>query len=487
MVLFDKYRVDRVLGQGGMAVVVAAVHLHLGEAVALKVLLPEVANQPTVMQRFLREAQAAARLKGEHVARVLDVATLPTGLPCIVMEYLEGSDLGGYLAHYNVLPPGLAVDLVLQACEALAEAHAAGIIHRDIKPANLFVTRRPDGSPLLKVLDFGISKLGDDRGMSSLTQHAILGTPSYMSPEQLRGSHDVDARTDIWSLGIVLYRMLGGHQPFMAESLSALAIQAATEPTPLLSVPLPPGLDAVVYRCLAKELDHRYATVAELALALAPFAGDPRAAAIVVERTQAITRWTPAPMVAYPGSPGAPTTPTTLRSSAGSIDAAIAPHRSRLPWVIGAGVLVGVAAAALFMLTAGGPVAPSAGGATTDTVEAAAPVAPSPPPPGEAPAVNVAAPAPVRPVDAGLATDVNDKTEVKAIRGEPSLADTAPAPTSAPAPAVTTTPAQRSTVPPPKPASPIARPRPRAKRMVAPDPQRPVRQPVPANPLDSRI
>ncbi len=180
--LAGKYRVDRVLGQGGMGVVVAATHVYLGQRVALKFLLPQFLDNQTTVERFLREARASAALRGEHVCRVSDVGTLETGSPYIVMELLDGSDLATILTSHGPVPVELASHYVLQACVGLAEAHGLGIVHRDLKPANLFVTRRPDGTPLVKVLDFGIAKAQHD-GSFDLTQTAtVMGSPGYMSP-----------------------------------------------------------------------------------------------------------------------------------------------------------------------------------------------------------------------------------------------------------------------------------------------------------------
>src|SRR6185436_9016494 len=181
-VLAGRYRIDRVLGQGGMGIVVQAMHLQLHQSVAMKFLLPEVLENQQVVQRFLREAQAAVRLKSEHVARVIDVGSLESGAPYMVLEYLEGADLS--IFPRSQLTVGGIIDLVLQACEALAEAHSLGIVHRDIKPANFFITRRADGTLLLKVLDFGISKIATTNGQLTATQ-TVMGTPAYMSPEQM--------------------------------------------------------------------------------------------------------------------------------------------------------------------------------------------------------------------------------------------------------------------------------------------------------------
>jgi len=294
-VLLGKYRVDRVLGAGGIGIIVAAHHLQLDERVAIKFLLPEALQSPDVVARFAQEARAAVKIKSEHVVRVIDVGTLPNGSPYMVMEYLEGADLSNILSRRGPLPAEEVVSLVLQACEALAEAHALGIVHRDLKPANLFSIARADGSASVKVLDFGISKVttpGADMGMTKTS--AIVGSPLYMSPEQMRSAKSVDARTDIWSLGAILYELLTGRPPFMGESLPELCVNIMnTAPAPMaatraddagksLTRDLPPRLETVVLRCLEKDRQNRYANVAELAFALAEFA--PRQAKNSVER-----------------------------------------------------------------------------------------------------------------------------------------------------------------------------------------------------------
>jgi serine/threonine-protein kinase len=275
-----------VLGAGGIGIIVAAHHLQLDERVAIKFLLPEALQSPDVVARFAQEARAAVKIKSEHVVRVIDVGTLPTGSPYMVMEYLEGADLSNILSRRGPMPPEEVVSLVLQACEALAEAHALGIVHRDLKPANLFSIARADGSASVKVLDFGISKVttpGADMGMTKTS--AIVGSPLYMSPEQMRSAKSVDARTDIWSLGAILYELLTGHPPFTGESLPELCVNIMnTPPAPMAATrpDLPPRLETVILRCLEKDRQNRYANVAELAVALAEFA--PRQAKNSVER-----------------------------------------------------------------------------------------------------------------------------------------------------------------------------------------------------------
>lgn len=217
-----KYRVERVLGKGAMGVVVAARHLQLDRLVAIKFLLPEAFEDSEAVIRFEREARAAVRVQSEHVARVLDVDKLDNGAPFIVMEYLVGEDFGQVLARRGRLEVPRAVDTVVMVCEAMAEAHSVGIVHRDLKPRNLFRTRRPDGSSLLKVLDFGVYKciVPGGRDTTEITDaSAIVGSPTYSSPEQLRAPSEVDARADIWSMGIILYELIAGVPPFRASSI----------------------------------------------------------------------------------------------------------------------------------------------------------------------------------------------------------------------------------------------------------------------------
>ncbi|HEX8113418.1 MAG TPA: protein kinase [Kofleriaceae bacterium] len=284
-VIAGKYRVDGLLGRGSTSVVVRATHLQLHQPVAIKFLLSELRRHRPLAQRFLREAQAAVRLRSEHVARVLDVGATEDDTPYMVLEYLDGADLESF--PRSQLTVGSIVDLILQACEALSEAHALGIVHRDIKPANFFVTRYTDGALLLKLLDFGISKI-DTTGERLTAPQTTMGTPAYMSPEQMRSPHDVDHRSDIWSLGVVLYELLQGALPFWADTLSSLVLKVVNEPLPKLTVRLPGDLDAIVYRCLEKDPARRFQNAAELAFALAKFARSESQAAISVQRTRGI-------------------------------------------------------------------------------------------------------------------------------------------------------------------------------------------------------
>jgi serine/threonine protein kinase len=287
-VLAGKYRVEKVIGEGGMGVVVAATHLQLETLVALKFILED---RGQAVERFLREARSAVRLKSEHVARVSDVGTLENGMPYMVMEYLEGRDLHTVLAEGGPLPVADAVGYVIHACEAVAEAHALGIVHRDLKPHNLFLTTGVGGRPKVKVLDFGISKTaGLELALTKSME--IVGTPSYMSPEQLRSSKDVDLRTDIWAIGAVLYELLTQRVPFEADTLPQLCTMVLSErPTPpgVHRPDIPQALGDTILRCLQRDPAARFADIGELVTALAPFAPDwaPARAVLDVPRSSA--------------------------------------------------------------------------------------------------------------------------------------------------------------------------------------------------------
>jgi eukaryotic-like serine/threonine-protein kinase len=283
-VLGGKYRLDRLLGAGGMGAVVQAWHLSFDEAVAVKLLLNRVGASGNALARFEREARAAFKIKSEHAARVMDIGFLDSGSPYIVMELLNGHDLGQELEKRGALPMAEAVDHVLQACEAIAEAHTRGIVHRDLKPDNLFLIQGADGRPCIKVVDFGISKETttepdpaepQGRRAQALTlAGAALGTPRYMSPEQWGSAGDVGPPADIWSLGAILFLLLTGTHAFVADDLQSLfAAVIAAAPRPLRSAlpAAPEALETAILRCLEKDPGARFQSVAELAQAIAPF------------------------------------------------------------------------------------------------------------------------------------------------------------------------------------------------------------------------
>jgi len=311
-VLAGKYRIEAVLGEGGMGIVLRALHMDLGCQVAIKVMRPELAQNEEAVNRLLVEAQAAASIRSEHVARVLDVGRLESGAPFLVLEYLEGRDLSQILSEVGHLDSHVAVDFVLQACKALSEAHGAGVVHRDLKPENLFLSHRADGTPVVKVLDFGISKRLTRQGREATRTNPseLLGSPLYMAPEQMRGSVDIDARADVWSLGVVLYELCTGQSPFFGESIPSICARViGIEPaSPRSLMPtLASGLEDIILRCLRKAPEQRPANIAELATALAAYGSKDAdayaASALRVRATPAIS------------TPSSERTPTALSAT----------------------------------------------------------------------------------------------------------------------------------------------------------------------------
>jgi len=272
-----KYRVGRPIGAGGMGLVLAAVHEALGTAIALKVIHRESLRDPSLPARFVQEGRAAAHLKSEHVVRVHDLGTLEDGTPYLAMEQLEGVDLGALLEEKPRLSYEEAVEIVRQTCDALAEAHALGIVHRDLKPQNLFLVQRPGKSIHVKVLDFGIAKfLSQDHFQLQIATHsaAIMGSPIYMAPEQMRAAKAADGRSDLWSLGVIFYQLLVGKVPFEAESLPELCAMVLTEKAPTIdaaALGIPEGLAAIVSRLLKTDPAERFSTAEEIVEALVPY------------------------------------------------------------------------------------------------------------------------------------------------------------------------------------------------------------------------
>ena len=297
-ILGGKYQVEGILGQGGMGVVVAARHIELDQKVAIKCLLAHAQSVPEIVERFTREARAAAKIHGEHVARVIDVGRFDDGTPFMVMEHLRGHDLADELANKGPLPVVDAVRYILETCEALAQAHVARIVHRDLKPSKLFLAETPGRRPVVKVLDFGISKVIDPSGGALTKTASIMGTPYYMSPEQLQSSKTVDGRSDIWALGIILYELLVGRPPFVAETapeIVAQVLQNQPEPITTYRQDVPQGILDAVARCLRSKAPERFANVADFSAAVVPFAApEDRGSALAIARVLGVTT-TPMP------------------------------------------------------------------------------------------------------------------------------------------------------------------------------------------------
>ncbi|MBS2017925.1 MAG: serine/threonine protein kinase [Deltaproteobacteria bacterium] len=407
-----RYLIESILGEGGSACVYRATDPELGRTVAIKVVRPD-RDSARSNERLRREARHAAKLHGINVARVLDAGEDPVSGRYIVMEYVEGSTLGKVLADQGKLEMPRAIALALQACAALAEAHELGIIHRDVKPSNLMLCKGTDGEETLKVADFGIAKAENFDGVSLTESTAILGSPKYMSPEQIREARTVDSRTDIWSLGVVVYQMLTGRLPFEAFTTSGLLARImADPPVPLRErdPSLPEELEAVVMGCLQKKREDRTATVPELAAQLRPFLGksavpgsvERLASAPAVPRVATLAVAAPAAEVAADDaatidtratidSPGAVEARSTIEPSLRELEAS-PPPAPRSPRRL---VSVGLTALALLVATlfvvraamrtgaANAQVsapAPSAN-APSATNGATAPIAPEPPPP----------------------------------------------------------------------------------------------------------
>lgn len=346
-----KYQVNDVIGVGGMGYVLSATHVELGEPVALKFLKPQALSNEELVGRFAREARAAARIKSEHVARVYDVGTTSRGVPFIVMEYLRGQDLAVSLETEPLPPVETAVEYLMQACEGLASAHSLEIVHRDIKPENLFITQASAGAPVvLKILDFGISKAALSAPGPNGSRHFVqttmmMGSPRYMSPEQIRNAEQVDARTDIWSLGCVLYELLCGRPAFDAPSLMELGAVILTDEAPPLSVwrpQLPNELQGIVARCLQKDREARFSNVAELAAALYPYG--PRRARMFAERCSSLLMTTNPQLSALqissvlpprPAAPvGIPLTATSAATTTNPVSSELAPKSTATPAVL---------------------------------------------------------------------------------------------------------------------------------------------------------
>ncbi|HZF50151.1 MAG TPA: serine/threonine-protein kinase [Polyangiaceae bacterium] len=445
-ILLGKYRVEHVLGEGGMGVVVAARHIDLDQLFAIKLMRSTALADAEAVGRFLREARAAARLRSEHVARVQDVGRLEDSTPYMVMEHLSGQDLKQVLRERGPLPQHEAVLYVYQACEAVAEAHSLGIVHRDLKPANLFLTRRPNGTPCVKVLDFGISKSLDpsEKVGSDLTKTGvIMGSPHYMSPEQMGHSKGIDPRSDIWSLGVILFELLTGARPFAAEGLMEILSMIATMPAPRPSerrTDLSPSLEAIVLKCLEKPRERRFQSVRELMAALQ--------GVMPVDQASMGMRAGSHPDLTGPLDPGAQTTkawsgPSVTGRSRGPVGLAAAVAVA-VALIGGGGAWLAIRRAprddAAAAIGSRGPAATAAVSAITEPTAMPAAVvmpgntaapAPSPEPPGEPPAPSAAPSASA--LEAAKPKPTREKPTEP--RPKPSAAPTAP-----PAPKPSSTP-----------------------------------------------
>jgi serine/threonine protein kinase len=437
-IFLGKYRVEEILGQGGMGIVARCTHLALNEQVAVKMLRHDVLMDQDATSRFMREAQAAVKLRSEYVARVSDVGVFENGVPYMVMEYLDGHDLGALIDEQGHVAVQWASDLMLQACEALSEAHSIGIVHRDVKPTNLFVTWRPDGTSLIKVLDFGISKSPMGTDMQLTQTQSLLGTPAYMSPEQMRSARLVDARSDIWSLGTVMYELLEGHRPFEAESFSEMCVKVAVDP-PAPMQNTPPALQQVVMRCLAKSPEQRYANMAELGRDLVPFARDPHAAQMMVERmTRMLGRASPPVWDIPPGHLSARTplprdvsTPIRAATPLPSVEQPAAMpvlRKKRSGLVIGIVATLCIAGGAVALYVTSQPGDEAAPKPAEPKAVTAAPVheeQPPAPPPATGPAVKApdieVTPPPVEPVPTPPPPDEPKKPAVKKPIKKPAI------------------------------------------------------------------
>ncbi|HTQ48774.1 MAG TPA: serine/threonine-protein kinase [Polyangiaceae bacterium] len=447
--LAGKYRVERIIGSGGMGVVVAARHEQLDQLVALKFVRDEALGNQDAVQRFLREARAAVKLRSEHAAKVLDVGTLESGAPYMVMEFLEGRDLGQVLAEQGPIGVEAAAEWLVQTCEAVAEAHAAGIVHRDLKPQNLFLARSVGGASKVKVLDFGVSKsMTTSDGAGGLTQtRSMLGSPLYMSPEQMRSSRDVDARSDVWALGVVLYELLTRRWPFEAESMPELCLKVVTDPpTPIAQhrSDLPPAMVQIIDRCLQKDPALRYEHAAELAEALEPMA--PPASHVIVERARmamaSTNRTTQPRLTSRNPEVVAQTAPTPAAWGSGRVasPAMVKAKRSPALWIgLGAVAAAAVAAVVVYAIhgadepgvasTASAPVvSPSAVASVVAAFVATPPSASAPPEPAASDTAVAAASAsaPARPPPTPPGSAKPDPTPRAPPTGRPRPVDDIP-------------------------------------------------------------
>ena len=459
-IIGGKYRIEAPLAEGGMGIVLLATHLDLECQVALKVIRPEHLANDEVIERLLSEARIAASLRSKHVNRVLDVGRTDGGMPYLVLEYMAGCDLCAYVERRGPLPIGEAVDWIMQACEALAEAHAIGIVHRDLKPENLFLSEEADGGFVLKVLDFGISKAppGSSQRAVTTSPFEIIGSPTYMSPEQLRGLR-VDARADIWSLGAVLHELCTGEVLFAASSMSETFAKIVDEnhlPGRYGTGTGAGRLHEVVCRCLRRDREERYRDVVELARQLAPLGSD----GLQVARVAKVASAARARGVMADGATDGQTEATPLAITRSELSVAEPGDAARSLWrwtLFGAAACVPLVLGLGYLTQADQRAATDAGTNAAPAHESSAALAPRPPsvepPPSAEPAtrvepLSVAPPTPLEPPSAEPASrepPVRAATQLTAARAwhwpkpvpqqawEPVSASAMPDPSSPPA------------------------------------------------------
>jgi serine/threonine-protein kinase len=383
-VLEGAYRIERLVGEGGMGAVYEAAHLRLGTRVAIKVMARVLAANPEALARFHREALVTSGLGHPHIVQVLDFSATPTGEPFLAMEFLEGEDLEHRLRRVGRLPVAEVVHIIKQVASALAATHAKAIVHRDLKPGNIFLLTAAGENDFVKVLDFGISKVRSASTKLTRTS-SVMGTPNYMSPEQAKGHiEDIDERTDQWALACIVWECLSGEGPFVAENVPSILFQIVHEPPPALLprvAGLPSQVEEVLLRAMAKDKNDRFANVGDFALALERAGG--AAVSTVVGRPEIPERPEQVP-------DSAPAKPTTFSHTAGELDDLAVPRaRLKWTWVLAAGAALGLALAT-FLFFRPGPAAKTVIASPPSVAVAPTPPPPAPPPRAEPPA----APAP---------------------------------------------------------------------------------------------
>ncbi|WP_437878792.1 serine/threonine protein kinase [Sorangium sp. So ce513] len=494
-IIDGKYRIVRLLGQGGMGAVFEGENVRIRRRVAIKLLHASISSQAESVARFEREAQAAARIGSDHICEVLDLGVLPDGTRYMVMEYLEGETLGAKIQRHGRLGPETTVPIMVQVLEALGAAHAAGIIHRDLKPDNIFIVPSKAGlSNFVKVLDFGVSKFSQLAGaeMSMTRTGAVVGTPYYMSPEQARGSSPVDQRTDIYAMGVLLYQATTGQVPFDAATFNELLFKIVLEAAPLpqqLVPDLDPEFSGIIQKAMAREPGARFQSCAEFKNALLAWAAARPSLALL--NTGRVSF----PRLSLPAQPETTTPPVVLRgegSWGGQNGPAVpglghTPHTPQLTansWGASSGVTgrstrppsktpVFIAIAATATLFGAGVAAWLAFG-RSGTTSAATPdpsaVSATAPPPSSPPATQAPTPSATPPSEPLVTASAPVADPAPSASAEPSAAPTAseapvkplapqtpPTPTKPPA-QVTKPPTTKPTAPTTKPTAPTTKP-----------------------------